>query len=231
MSASQEDRNGPSVSAGRRSLDAEADETLAIGNDSAADHLGCGRSPPPRYPYPASEASSSTSLARAAGRPAPPPPFPGLYEYASAEDVPDHHFEPPPPSAAVTEAVASAATAAPAYAPSASRSHDNPATEPSREFQNAVLETKRALPPDTKGEPSGQRADDGSEPPPAYSEGYSPLLSFTYLMAAAGGASSIITQVQQGGPPINALGGNFQGRRTTAGGAKKFVQMSAPMRR
>lgn len=26
-------------------------------------------------------------------------------------------------------------------------------------------------------------------------------------MAAAGGAASIITQVQQGGPPINTLGG------------------------
>jgi hypothetical protein len=28
-------------------------------------------------------------------------------------------------------------------------------------------------------------------------------------MAAAGGASSIITQVQQGGPPINAIGGEL----------------------
>ncbi|OHW90960.1 hypothetical protein CSPAE12_10435, partial [Colletotrichum incanum] len=33
-----------------------------------------------------------------------------------------------------------------------------------------------------------------------------PLQSFTFLMATAGGASSIITQVQQGGPPINAIG-------------------------
>lgn len=28
-------------------------------------------------------------------------------------------------------------------------------------------------------------------------------------MAAAGGASSIITQVQQGGPPINTIGGEL----------------------
>jgi hypothetical protein len=69
-------------------------------------------------------------------------------------------------------------------------------------------ETKRALPRDTKGEGSSSRGkEDEAEPPPAYSEGSSPLQSFTYLMAAAGGASSIITQVQQGGPPINAIGG------------------------
>jgi G patch domain-containing protein 1 len=45
-----------------------------------------------------------------------------------------------------------------------------------------------------------------TEPPPAYSEGPSPLRSFTFVMAAAGGVSSIITQVQQGGAPVNALG-------------------------
>lgn len=55
----------------------------------------------------------------------------------------------------------------------------------------------------------GKNTDDG-EPPPPYTEGYSPLESFTYVMAAAGGASSIITQVQQtGGPPINTLGGTL----------------------
>lgn len=56
-----------------------------------------------------------------------------------------------------------------------------------------------------KGEQSG--SEDETEPPPAYSEGPSPLRSFTFVMAAAGGVSSIITQVQQGGPPISALGG------------------------
>ncbi|KAI9765262.1 MAG: hypothetical protein M1840_007461 [Geoglossum simile] len=68
-----------------------------------------------------------------------------------------------------------------------------------------VAETKAALPPDHKGGPSNKSADEG-EPPPPYTEGSSPLSSFTYLMAAAGGATSIITQVQQGGPPINTLG-------------------------
>jgi hypothetical protein len=70
----------------------------------------------------------------------------------------------------------------------------------------AAAETETASPRDTKGESSGKGVDDG-EPPPPYTEGSSPLDSFTYVMAAAGGAASIITQVQQtGGPPINALG-------------------------
>ncbi|KAJ5353603.1 Dipeptidyl-peptidase 3, partial [Penicillium brevicompactum] len=63
---------------------------------------------------------------------------------------------------------------------------------------------------DTKAsfsEPKNEGSADDSEPPPPYTEGYSPLVSFTYVMAAAGGASSIITQVSQtGGPPINTLG-------------------------
>lgn len=66
---------------------------------------------------------------------------------------------------------------------------------------------------DTKAsftEPKNEGSSDDGEPPPPYTEGYSPLESFTYVMAAAGGASSIITQVQQtGGPPINTLGGMF----------------------
>lgn len=79
--------------------------------------------------------------------------------------------------------------------------------EPSNS-RDVVAETKAALPQDTKGESS--KKDDDNEPPPAYSEGSSPLESFTYLMAAAGGAASIITQVQQGGaPPINTLGGMY----------------------
>lgn len=67
-------------------------------------------------------------------------------------------------------------------------------------------ETKAALPADTKGE-SSKSAED-SEPPPPYTEGSSPLDSFTYVMAAAGGPASIITQVSQGGPaPVNTLAG------------------------
>ncbi|KAF5483383.1 G patch domain-containing protein 1 [Colletotrichum fructicola] len=62
----------------------------------------------------------------------------------------------------------------------------------------------RGLTQDKKGAAASK--DDDTEPPPAYSEGPSPLQSFTFLMATAGGASSIITQVQQGGPPINAIG-------------------------
>lgn len=92
---------------------------------------------------------------------------------------------------------------APAYEPPAASS----SSEPPNTYQETLAETKRALPQDTKGESSSRSKDEDAEPPPAYSEGYSPLQSFTYLMAAAGGASSIITQVQQGGPPINTIGG------------------------
>lgn len=162
------------------------------------DNLSRTRSPPPQYPYSASEASASTSFSFGASRLA-PPPFSSLYT------VDDHFRLPPATCSPASEAGASSATAAPAYAPAASVS-DSP-LERSTSFDEAVAETKRALPQDVKGESSSQKGDDPSEPPPAYSEGYSPLLSFTYLMAAAGGASSIITQVQQGGPPVNAIGG------------------------
>lgn len=70
---------------------------------------------------------------------------------------------------------------------------------------NVEAETKTAIPRDTKGESSSQKAEE-KEPPPPYTEGSSPLGSFTYIMAAAGGAASIITQVPQGGPP--AQGGH-----------------------
>ncbi|KAI0968138.1 hypothetical protein F4678DRAFT_474671 [Xylaria arbuscula] len=167
-------------------------------DDETDENLHGARSPPPQYPYASSEASPSTSFSRPAPPP-PPPPFSSLYAYASAEDLADDHFRlPTAASSAFSDTGASSTTAAPAYAPVASSS--------SASFQDTVAETKRALPQDVKGEASGQKADDSSEPPPAYSEGYSPLLSFTYLMAAAGGAASIITQVQQGGPPINSIG-------------------------
>ncbi|OTA62252.1 hypothetical protein K449DRAFT_330050, partial [Hypoxylon sp. EC38] len=161
------------------------------------DNISRGRSPPPQYPYSASEASASTSFSLGASRPA-PPPFSSLYTVDDHFKLPSTTFGP------TSEAGASSATAAPAYAPAASASGGPLARSSS--FEDTVAETKRALPQDVKGESSNQKGDDPSEPPPAYSEGYSPLLSFTYLMAAAGGASSIITQVQQGGPPINAIG-------------------------
>lgn len=139
------------------------------------------QSPPPQYPV--------SEISRSAPTSPRPPPFSSLYT-STAEVVEAY-------KTAVTEAGASASV--PAYAPVA--------PEPSNSRDRDVsAETKAALPQDTKGESS--KKDEDSEPPPAYSEGSSPLESFTYLMAAAGGAASIITQVQQGGaPPINTLGG------------------------
>ena len=85
----------------------------------------------------------------------------------------------------------------------------------------AVAETKAALPPDTKAEPSNHKAVDDGEPPPPYSESSSPLDSFVYLMAVAGGPASLITQVQQGGPPINTLGGVYISNLARECGKKK----------
>lgn len=210
LSEPQVDSHGQSASAETPPTPSIHEEKLDFGHhrQDEVDSLSGGHSPPPRYPYPASEASASTSLSLASPRPA-PPPFSSLYDYVSAEDLADHHFQlPPPASTSFAEAEASSATAAPAYAPLATTSSDDTQTTQLESYEDTLAETKRALPQDVKGgESSGQKSDDLSEPPPAYEEGYSPLLSFTYLMAAAGGASSIITQVQQGGPPINAIGG------------------------
>lgn len=216
MSQPQEDSYGQSASAETPPTSSIQEDKLNFGHhhrdqdqdQDEVESLSGGRSPPPRYPYPASEASASTSFSLASPRPA-PPPFSSLYDYVSPEDLADHHFElPPPASTSFAEAEASSATAAPAYVPSTSS--DSSETAQSEAYKDTLAETKRALPQDVKGgESSGQKSDDLSEPPPAYEEGYSPLLSFTYLMAAAGGASSIITQVQQGGPSINAIGGEL----------------------
>ncbi|KAH0383331.1 hypothetical protein KCU92_g5392, partial [Aureobasidium melanogenum] len=79
-----------------------------------------------------------------------------------------------------------------------------PSSSASSPFSSVVQDTKAALPQDTK--PRSDKAPDDSEPPPPYTEGTSPLDGFTYLMAQAGGAASIITQVSQGGPaPINTF--------------------------
>ncbi|PNP49145.1 hypothetical protein THARTR1_10069 [Trichoderma harzianum] len=174
------------ATAARQQLDLDLDRDAAE-NESAAHEAE--QSPPPQYPI--SEASSSR-----------PPPFSSLF--SSVQDHPSGEAFGKFP-AVVPEGSASASVAAPAYG------YDSRAPEPfdpdqaaARAFQDPVAETKRALPRDTKGESS--RKDDDAEPPPAYSEGDSPLHTFSYVMAAAGGASSIITQVQQGGPPINAIG-------------------------
>lgn len=144
--------------------------------------------PPPQYP--ASEASSRSR----------PPPFSSLF--APLQDAAGE-----PSGKFAGEASAEASASAPAYSSSPpAELHPFEFDQPcARAFYDPVAETKRALPRDTKGESS--RKEDDPEPPPAYSEGDSPLGSFTYVMAAAGGAASIITQVQQGGPPINAIGG------------------------
>ncbi|TWU75059.1 hypothetical protein ED733_006583 [Metarhizium rileyi] len=148
------------------------------------------QSPPPQYP--ASEATSSR-----------PPPFSSLF--APLIDTVGESSSTVVGAAASTEVCLSGPVAAPAYSscPSLESSPQLEATPP-RVSYDPVGETKRALPQDAKGESS--RKDEDTEPPPAYSEGDSPLHAFTYVMSAAGGASSIITQVQQGGPTINAIG-------------------------
>lgn len=172
----------------------DSDSDIAAAQDIPGAVHEAEQSPPPQYPV--SEASSSR-----------PPPFSSLF--SSVEDRPGGGKF---PAVLVAEGSAAARSiAAPAYG-SDSRAPgpfvtDQPATTAARAFQDPVAETKRALPRDTKGESS--RKDDDAEPPPAYSEGDSPLFAFSFVMAAAGGASSIITQVQQGGPPINAIGGEL----------------------
>ncbi|KAM0341861.1 hypothetical protein ACHAPU_009797 [Fusarium lateritium] len=147
--------------------------------------------PPPQYP--ASEPSTSG-----------PPPFSSLFTSQSTNAHERSNKFVAFTARSPCEAEASG-SAAPAYESSSPREAlpfdpDQSTTA----FRDPVAETKRALPRDTKGDSS--RKDDDAEPPPAYSEGDSPLTAFSFLMAAAGGASSIITQVQQGGPPVSTLG-------------------------
>jgi G patch domain-containing protein 1 len=187
---------------------AEVDAELL---DNPADHddespPSRQRSPPPQYP--ASEASGTSAFR-------PPPSFSSLFP-AQDHDASGSALEPceaynkPAVGETTNDTASASSAAAPAYAPP----DDQVAPESSNSASAALRlqdETKRALPRDTKsqaGEPSRSSAkDEEAEPPPAYSEGSSPLHSFTYLMAAAGGAASIITQVQQGGPSLNPLGG------------------------
>ena len=135
----------------------------------------------PVDPTPPASSSSFPSSA--------PPPFSSLY-------FPPQNF-PDRLQASITEPLSDPP---PAFSPV-------PPTEAAVAGTTSVeADTKAALPADNKGE-SSKSAED-PEPPPPYTEGSSPLDCFTYVMAAAGGAASIITQVQQGGPaPVNNLAG------------------------
>ncbi|KAI8936350.1 hypothetical protein NX059_006762 [Plenodomus lindquistii] len=145
-----------------------------------------------RPPYSAS--ASINAVLTTTGESLQPPPFSSLFfapghphdarnkPFGTTEDESPPAFASAPP---FTESSSSASAAATAAA------------------------TKAALPRDTKDASSRKDVDDG-EPPPPYSEGSSPLESFAYVMASAGGPASIITQVSQtsAGPPINTLGGS-----------------------
>lgn len=155
---------------------------------SASNHLL-----PPQYPV--CEASSSR-----------PPPFSSLYHDPPATQSEVHN---PGTSYSLSgDSVDSTSVAqfAPSYntlpvspfTPQGPRQLPDPSDQADLPAKQEHSETKKT--PAREEDP---------EPPPAYSEGPSPLQSFTYVMATAGGASSIITQVQQGGPPTNTLGGGY----------------------
>ncbi|KAI4686309.1 hypothetical protein J4E81_008661 [Alternaria sp. BMP 2799] len=144
----------------------------------------------PRYAVTA-PASSTAALTTTAGESPYPPPFSSLFF------PPDDAEERDKLGETAEDESPPAFTSAPAFTESSSSAA-------------AVAATKAALPSDTKEGSSSKDLDDG-EPPPPYSEGSSPLESFTYVMASAGGPASIITQVSQttnAGPPINTLGGS-----------------------
>ncbi|KAL8748823.1 MAG: hypothetical protein Q9199_008045, partial [Rusavskia elegans] len=113
-----------------------------------------------------------------------PPPFSSLNispEHSASRiklSVAEPDFYPPPPFASTHPAEAQ--------------------QPPASQFEVA---TEAELANNKEGESSAKSAEDKDEPPPPYTEGSSPLGSFTYVMAAAGGPASIITQVPQGGPP------------------------------
>lgn len=124
---------------------------------------------------------------------APPPPF-------SSHNFPSRYFPAPSPadpySALATECAA--ADSAFATCASAPPTFEESSASPSGGASRVVAETKAALPRDTKQAPECSKELDDGEPPPPYTEGGSPLDGFTYVMAVAGGAASVITQVQQG---------------------------------
>lgn len=154
--------------------------------------------------------------------PAPPPPF-------SSHNFPSRYFPAPSPAdpfrALVTECVAvdsTLATCGPAP-PTFEESSAPPLEGGSR----VVAETKAALPRDTKQAGEASKDLDDGEPPPPYTEGGTPLEGFTYVMAVAGGAASVITQVQQapaGIAPISTsgLGGGSMHMIVREGGRSLF---------
>jgi len=132
-------------------------------------------------PYTEPEAPQACSTANSP----PPPAFSSLY-FPSANNVDRIEVTVTEPDSSPPPAFS---PAPPIGATSASSS------------RNVEAETKAALPRDCKGESSIKGVEDG-EPPPPYTEGSSPLDSFTYVMATTGGAASIITQVPQGGAAL-----------------------------
>ncbi|OBT69425.1 hypothetical protein VE03_01167 [Pseudogymnoascus sp. 23342-1-I1] len=177
--------------------DARAGQPVPIGHSHRAhchsptkpeeeqDRIERAPSPPPQYPQ-QSEPGASSSPGPCSRK---PPPF---------SQLDDSHYYAPTTHTGATDEVAFSSAASSASVP-AYASLDTP-----EHADDVVAQTKAALPQDNKGESCKK---DDEEPPPAYTEGSSPLLSFNYLMAAAGGVASILTQVQQGGPPpINTLG-------------------------
>lgn len=123
----------------------------------------------------------------------------------SSHNFPSRYF-PPDSSSSLVVSECAAPESLTAFAPSGPAPPFEEAAD-DRAASLVVAETKAALPRDTK---DSKDLDDG-EPPPPYTEGSSPLEGFTYVMSAAGGAASIITQVQQGGPvPLNT---SLAGRR------------------
>jgi len=156
--------------------------TLLPPNDSDSDTS--------RPPYTVTAPARDATLLPTAGESPSPPSFSSLF-FPSEPPV-DARNKPNEPIQQ---------DAPPAFAPAP------PFTESASSAATAAA-TKAVLPRDNKASSSSKDIDDG-EPPPPYTEGTSPLDSFTYVMASAGGPASIITQVSQTGPapPINALGG------------------------
>lgn len=145
-----------------------------------------------RPPYIGTALASLNAALRSANESPHPPPFSSLY-FPSRDPVEPQN----------KPCDTGGDDSPPAFAPAP------PFTESSSSAgATAVAETKAALPRDTKG--SNRKDVDDGEPPPPYSEGSSPLESFAYVMASAGGPASILTQVSQSsaGPPINTLGGS-----------------------
>lgn len=159
-------------------------------------HGGCLRQPDKHRESPDHHHPDPSLAATTADSPY-PPPFSSLY-FPNRPTDPDDDPDKPQDQESDHDN-----DAPPAFAPAP------PFEEPSSSAAAAaVAETKAALPQDTKDGASSSKDLDDGEPPPPYSEGDSPLESFTYVMATAGGPASIITQVSQGGgPPINTLGG------------------------